>query len=727
MKKEEIEGQYRQVVGLLNERRLKEALELLRVLSQSCGNYQLQEELLNMQTSYGYMLQYMQQGMVDPERDELLHELLTKSYCLADQVYLLLKEDDPDSIYFAYRKQGRQHPLSTSLSQLLAMLESFPDSLALYELLQDGERLMDDLQKHERALGVLFRMTWTNSRWSHADREAAYKFLSSELITANDLSLFVSAVTMSLLACFDETKLLWLIEAFYHKNNQVKVRAQVGFVLVSHIQYERIGLYPGIEARLSLIQEEQPSFADDINAVYLQLLRSQDTERISKTMREEIVPTVMKNIQNRKQQPWDEGEEMDMNPEWLFDLGPKLNNKMRQISELQLEGSDANMGMFSLLKRFPFFNRLENWFLPFEPMHSEVVKAMETSMEKEKHLEKVLMQMGMLCDSDSYSTVFMLNQMSEAQRTSILNQLMDENLRGMSDEAIEETFVARAKMPVAICKNYIHNLYRFYKLFPQRADFHDIFQDNLRLEDNPVLKPLLNQPHLIRQVADLLFKTERFQDAGPLYGRLVEWHEADKDVLQRLGYCFEHQASYASAIKCYREANVIASGNKWTLRHLATCYRHQGALQEALDCYRELLSIEPENLTFSYHLGACLVEMGEFDEALQCFYKMDLAEDNNIKAWRGIAWCSFQCGKLDRAQQYYDKIIALQPDANDWLNAGHVAWCQGHLSQAVACYRKGAQAASSPLAFRQMLLQDRNQLLQKGISETDILLVLDMI
>lgn len=725
MKQEQIEEQYKQVLGLLDDHRLKEALELLHSMSLSCGNYQLQEELHGVQTSYGYMLQYMEQGMHDPERDKLYHDLLIKSYCLADQVYLLLREDYANQLYFNGRKQDRNNSQACSLQALLATLESFPDSLSLYALLHDEQKLQQDLEKHETALGELFRTTWVNSRWTNAERDVAYKYLSSELITANDLSLFVSAVTMSLMACFDEAKMLWLIEAFYHKDNMVKVRAQVGFVMVSHLHEKRIGLYSGILARIGLIQDEQPSFADDINTIYLQLIRSQDTERINKTMQEEIVPTVMKNIQSRKQKPLDEGDELDMNPEWLFDLGPKLNNKMRKIGELQLEGSDVNMGMFSMLKRFPFFNRIENWFYPYEPMHSDVIKAMGNNPGTDKRMEILLMQLGMLCDSDCYSTVFMMNQMSESQRKELFGQLMNESMGEMTEEALNESHAAFAKSVAVICKYYIHNLYRFFKLFPQKAEFHDIFLDNLKLEENTVLKPLLCEARLMRQVADLLFKTERFQDATPLYGRLVELRVADKDVFQRLGYCFEHKAAYPAAIKCYVEANVMASGNKWTLRHLATCYRHQDAMKEALDCYRELVSLEPENLSYNYHLGTCLVELGEYEEALQCFYKMDLAEEDNIKAWRGIAWCSFQGGKLDKALQYYGKIIAMQPTDNDWLNAGHVAWCNGQLPQAVDYYRKAA--GDDFQAFRSLYLKDSKLMQEKGISQTDFLLMLDLL
>lgn len=721
-----MEEQYRQVIGLLKEHRLKEALELLQTMSTACSSYPLQEELEGVKTAYGYMLQYMQQGMNDPEREKLYRNLLTQTYNLADQLHLTLQEDLSSKYYFSLRKQLKYHNPS-SLSKILTVLESFPDCLSLYDLLHDEQKLLQDLKLHEDALGELFIQPWVNSRWNTSDRETAYKYLSSELITANDLSLFVSAVTLSLMTCFDEEKMLWLIEAFYHRENNVKVRAWVGFLLVAHLQCERIALYPGIQTRLSLIQEEQPTFTSDLNAVYIQLLRSQDTERINKTMKEEIVPEVMKNIQNRKLRPLDESD-VEMNPEWTFDFGPKLNNKMRKLSELQQEGGDINMGMFSMMKRFPFFGQIQNWFYPFEPKHTEVIKAMGDSPEKEKKVGLLLMQLGILCNSDCYSTVFMMTQMSEDQRQMVFNHLLPDSMGDLTEETVSERYENYAKSPSIIARYYIQDLYRFFKLHPQKAEFHDIFQDSLMLHENPILKPLLYQAGFIRQVADFLFKTERFEQALNLYQKLERLKAADKDVLQRMGYCYERaNKDYTFATAYYIQANDIAPGNTWTLRRLATCYRHKGFFDKAKDIYQELINMEPENLSYTYNLGACHIELGEFDEALQCFYKMDLAEEDNIKAWRGIAWCCFRNGKFEKAQQYYEKIITLQPDANDWLNAGHVAWCQSNLPQAVEYYRQGSKVASSPFAFRKLLQQDYKLLHEKGISHTDFILMLDLL
>jgi tetratricopeptide (TPR) repeat protein len=285
-----------------------------------------------------------------------------------------------------------------------------------------------------------------------------------------------------------------------------------------------------------------------------------------------------------------------------------------------------------------------------------------------------------------------------------------------------------AQMPAIIGKYYIQDLYRFFKLYPLKNQFHDFFQDTLMLHENPILKPLLYRAEYIRQVADFLFKTEKFEMALNIYHELEYSKAIDKDVLQRIGYCYERiNKDYTSAAYYYIQANDMAPGSVWTLRRLATCYRHKRLFDKAKDCYQELMMIEPDNLSYSYNLGACLIDLGEYDEALQCFYKMDLAEDDNIKAWRGIVWCCFKSGKLEKAQQYCIKIINLQPDANDWLNAGHVAWCQGNLPQAVEYYQQGARVASSPFAFRKLLQQDYQLLQQKGISQTDFILMMELI
>jgi tetratricopeptide (TPR) repeat protein len=162
------------------------------------------------------------------------------------------------------------------------------------------------------------------------------------------------------------------------------------------------------------------------------------------------------------------------------------------------------------------------------------------------------------------------------------------------------------------------------------------------------------------------------------------------------------------------------------------CYRHIEDAPHEADCYKELVEMAPDNLSYTYGLGRSLMEQGKFEEALPYFYKIDVMDENNIKAWRGIGWCCFILDKLEQAQKYYDKLTASsKPDINDWLNAGHVAWCQGHIQQALQYYKKGAETGALektiPNPFYDMFKNDFGIMQKKGFSETDLLLMRELV
>ena len=81
------------------------------------------------------------------------------------------------------------------------------------------------LKRHEDSLRTLFLQTWTHTNWTAEEVAAAQAMLQSELLPVNDLCLFTSAVTLSVMECFDLKKLLWLIDAYRHPNVQVSQRA----------------------------------------------------------------------------------------------------------------------------------------------------------------------------------------------------------------------------------------------------------------------------------------------------------------------------------------------------------------------------------------------------------------------------------------------------------------------------------------------------------------------
>ncbi len=109
---------------------------------------------------------------------------------------------------------------------------------------------------------------------------------------------------------------------------------------------------------------EDPGFKRNLERVIIQFIRSKETEKIQKKIKDEIIPEMIKISPNLKDKInldslMDDTNADDKNPEWeeIFKDSPGLMDKMEEFSELQMEGADVFIGSFSMLKLFPFFKR----------------------------------------------------------------------------------------------------------------------------------------------------------------------------------------------------------------------------------------------------------------------------------------------------------------------------------------------------------------------------------
>lgn len=81
--------------------------------------------------------------------------------------------------------------------------------------------------------------------------------------------------------CFDLRKLLWLIDAYRHPNVQISQRALVGIAFILHTYSPHIDFYPEINLRITALMEET-AFEKELLRVHIQILLSQETEKIDK-------------------------------------------------------------------------------------------------------------------------------------------------------------------------------------------------------------------------------------------------------------------------------------------------------------------------------------------------------------------------------------------------------------------------------------------------------------
>lgn len=80
----------------------------------------------------------------------------------------------------------------------------------------------------------------------------------------------------------------------------------------------------------------------------------------------------------------------DPNPEWQELLEQSgIADKIKELNDLQMEGSDVFLSTFSGLKSFPFFQELGNWFRLFTSEHSAIQDIFPDGREREKQFPTI--------------------------------------------------------------------------------------------------------------------------------------------------------------------------------------------------------------------------------------------------------------------------------------------------------------------------------------------------
>lgn len=730
----QINEHFQSIARLLANRQLKQALDELNTFVKDVPEWDLHTQFESIQTAYHYMLQYFKQNASDPQRARLYTDLLRQTCVLNERLMVAQYELVSSELFYSTRCEQKQNP--HTLADYRLQLETFAEDMAMTRLLHQGDQLQTELDRlrgnHESAQNALFCKVWTSSLWDANTLEEARKFLQSMLIPTNDTALFTSAVTMGLLQVFDARKFHFLFDAYSHSDLQVNQRALVGLVIACLYYEDRLAIEPELLARLKLLQE-QPNFTSNLLEIQIQLLRIRETKKADRKMRDEIIPEVIKssrNLRNSKINFIELDEESflnDKNPEWKkWEENTNLTNKMQELGNMQMEGIDVYMSTFAQLKTFPFFRNICNWFYPFDPQHSAVLQVFSEEEQKSNFIVRGILSSPYFCNSDKYSFCFTVQNIPAKQR-----EMFSANLNEQSELAQDAAEMVKAEQPTAgiISRQYLQDLYRFFKVYPRRHEFTDIFETlQLNFQESSILRPLLHENDARRKVAEYLFYKEYYTEAMHMFESLTQETETDAELYQKLGFCYQKNKDYHKAIEAYRQADLRKADTLWTIRHLAQCHRLMKEPEAALPYYVKALEMQPDNLPLLLQAGECEVEMGLYDDAFARFFKVEYLDAGSLRAKRCIAWCSFITGKYAQAEKYYDMLLDTdEPDVQDCLNAGHTAWAQGHTERAVALYLEGCRRKGDTEAFIDLLLKDSDELARQGIPTDDLPLMADVL
>ena len=658
---------------------------------------ELEYELSGIINTYDALIDYFRQGIDDPERSRVYQQLVGRALQLSDRCILAIHGTKEMPYYTSQSKTIRREPLRTYQMQL----EAFADGT---RSISDEEELKHLATTHDKQLASLFIDLWTQGAWDAPTATEADALLLSPLITSNDQCVIVSAVTLSLLRMFDPLKFLFLCDAYYHSEAMVSTRALVGIVITCYSWSERIGYYNEAKARLELLCED-PLFGDQINEVILQFTRSTDTEEVDRKMREEIIPGLMKNPKLR-QMPnikLDDSNADDINPDWeqwMHESG--LEESMREITEWQMEGVDVNMSTFSQLKRYPFFYNICNWFRPFDAWQADMLGIMGNRNGAASPIAETILQSNFMCDSDKYSFCYAIREIPEMQRNAMMSQLEEQNKALKESADIPDLKRLSKQTTQSILRQYVQNLYRFFRLFTSAQEFDNPFEYLVEFpeHDNP-LYPLIIEPDRLFRLIGLNIKQKQYSRATDFFF-LVELHYPERmeaTQLQQLGLCYQKMEMYNEAIGVYSRADLIKPNSYWTILHLAQCHRELDNNDKALEHYEMAESMKPDNLSLTFHVAEQLFELGRYDEALPRLHKIDYHHPGSLKTLRLLAECSFMNRQSAQTAKYYERMMtehATEMTSTDWKFAAYNYWLMGQRDECFH-YLSRAEELHGPL------------------------------
>lgn len=685
---------YKRTINKLDERHLGEALELLQELANVLGDWKLLDEVADVNSAYGLLLYYMEQGNNDPAREQQHTNFIAACYNIAEKA--------------AQTERALVTGTSARMRSISEILKDM-ENLELKNI--TSEPCEEDANKHVELYTELFNASYDSFLWNDEAAAQAQEVIDSALIAENDKSLMTSGLFINCLQAFDARKIIFFADNYSTAtSSMLRIRMLVAVAFTLYTYRKRLFAYPVITSKLKDLCNN-PRFTTDMQNLQKLIIESLSTHEVDRKMREEIIPAMLKSHNfNPEKFGIDSLEEIsESNPEWK-----NFEQQVGKLAELEAAGADIYYSTFSTLKRYPFFNNAANWLYPFEENHPGIPKQIrKTGL---KGIANALLKSDVLCDSDKYSFCMLTTQMTDGQVNMIISQLPE---MGGYDTAIAQT-------SESTCRNYLRNLFRFFYLYSGKSKPANPFETDMSLLDCNELAEAFKDKTEINKISAYAIKKGKYDMAISFLLLSETKGFADSEVYQELGFCYQKKKSYFDAIAAYEKANALSGDSKWTLQHLAQTNRIVGNYKDALNYYRLLETAKGEDAKIAFRCGECLVHLESYDDAMHEFFKAEYLNPDMTAATRAIAWCSILTDDIKQARKYYDKLLLKEEQGEDLLNAGHAAWIDGDTKAAVELYSR-AYAELKREEFLKRMQSDKEILKTHGISNYDITFMSDIV
>lgn len=715
METKQINDKLKHIYSLLKAHRLREALHALSDTAAEARDWQVISDTRLIDEDYRRLTDLVAAGTQDPSRIDMYHSLIERTYITANRLQRRLLAPFRPTLYY--------NTLTTSDKQLEDYLDELTNtgsgSSSFFEQITSGDT--DTTLPGTPVSRELFYAIWTAFPLDDTSRVALSDHLLS--LPPAEAAPLLSALLLGQLE-FHDPRRLSIMADIYARSDDTSLRAQsLLYLLISLYKYHYRHLDVSLTEQLKTLTE-LPGWQKDLSTAFIELLRTRDTERISRKMSDEIIPAminlrpeIMKKFGEIDPESLDlsNPEALEANPEWeqiLKDSG--IEDKLKQMNEIQMDGGDVFMSTFSHLKRFPFFHDPIGWFTLFEPTDEAVDRAVDGNMS----LAETLANVPMLCDSDKFSLAFSMKMIPEDQRQMMFSQFEAQrlNLYQANMALGTDNFKAR-------CSRHLQNLNRFLKLFRRKGEFYDPFIEDINLSAVPVINASLDK-NTLTVAGEFLFKIELWHEAADIFASLP----SSDTLSQKIGYCHEKLADYDSAYNHYRQAETQSVPSRWLLRRLTAMARRLGLKEDSLRYAHALVDLDPNDMEATMTLAYTLLENGESDRAITTLHRAEFIDENSSRPWRALAWALFLKRDFTHADRYYQLIVRQDnPSPNDLFNYGHLFLAMDNLDRAVEMYRRSLSDSNDSSDFASRINADINDLTRAGVNPDIIPIIIDTV
>lgn len=676
---------------------IREQVDILREQVSAFPGEGFEERLEKVSMDFMLMRNFMLQGIDDPQRNVLYqkikHTLEEIRYDLS--VRHMIEER---SILQQYKRFLLNHDFSVQALDVLLATAANESA-------------------HCEVLSKAFYFLLASYHWHTSDCEEWTRFFLSENVREADRALLVSALSLSVNENYSKEKVTCLAHVSKASESVlISQRAFIGYMLGVAQRHDE----DGVDPTMCNDNAAESIETESVMELYMQMLSCSNVDKDSKEIRENLMPNIMKNqpfVITRRgiidrddlKNTADYDPEADDREERSMEA---MERSIQKMLEKQKSGADIFFEGFSQMKRFPFFRKAENWFVPFFKEHPDISEV-PADIKNGKFVEAVTKR-GPFCESDKYSFVIAMSSVMR-QVPENMRQMMDNGEMGPLGMQPEG---ADVRTPSFVRLQCLQDLYRFFRLNTLAQQLHNPFKSDL--DECLILMNVLHRFNDSEKKSLCLFLLKKFG----------EKHQESQ--IRKVLDSFEYKSSYdycfckaefcvalsdwSDAVEMYNKCLGLKPNTPSVMRGLAKAYYFGGEYDKAAFMYDALHTLYPEREGYLHNYAMCQVMAGKAEEVLNDIFRLDYEHPNDRSIKNLLGWALMYAGKKDQALNTLlsiDQSQKLSP--SETMNLAYAYIINYKISEAVKVL------SSVPPAEREKYMKEDAPLLKLyGLGEAEI-------